>query len=378
MKEVNEQARYKNYAFISYSHKPNDMAEAILLQWQLEWYRLPNTTTNEIKKSKYLRPIWRDQTDGTGKLKETIKKELAKSKKLIVICSPNAAKSPFIENDEVGYFINELKRGDDVIPYIIGGEPHASIPANECFPRSLLKYYKSSNRENFGYNIKEKGVGRGMATVKVVWELLGKDVDFDVLWQRYKREQRKRIRFFITGAIAIITLVAYLMTPINLSIILNEDANHNLPPLKEGKIIINGAEYPVENANSVIEVKNLSVWLRGKDVPIQFTGIYYDTLRTAIPIGFGFNHTCSVKIQRDNTFGIFSGHVKDKDGCFVDGALVNIGGYQTHTNRNGYFKVLIPLEHQTCMKSVSIYKDGVGKFESDSEWPRDSLRYMLR
>lgn len=87
--EKNKHSPFKNYAFISYNSL--DRREAEKLQRKLEHYKLPKTTRNEIKDSKYLRDIWRDVTNLRGDIDEEIRKQLSLSKFLIVICSPNSA-----------------------------------------------------------------------------------------------------------------------------------------------------------------------------------------------------------------------------------------------------------------------------------------------
>ena len=67
-------------------------------------------------------------------LKRSLEKELDDSQFLIVVCSPNSAKSSCVDgevkhyvNDEVQHFIN-TGRSDKIIPFIIEGKPHAINP----------------------------------------------------------------------------------------------------------------------------------------------------------------------------------------------------------------------------------------------------------
>lgn len=370
IKQGSQMKSYENYAFISYRHHPKDKFEAKLLQKMLEWYRLPKTTHNEVMDSKFLRRIWRDESDGGGELNDNIKKNLANSKKLILVCSTHVVESDYINDKEVGYFINELKRGYDIIPYIISGRPHSS---EECFPQSLLYYYKD-NEEHFGYSIKE--LGRRKAMIHVIADMLG--LQFDSLWKRHKRYTRKVCITLCIIILFIMALVTYLLKPVNLEVTLTDDVNNVLPALRNGKLTVNGAEYPVENANTTIKVSNLSVWLRGKDIPLVFTGIYYDTIKVMLPVGYGFNQKYSMSLRRDKTFCRYAGVVIDQDEHAVEGALVDIEGHQCLTNQTGFFSIDIPIEEQTCFKAIRIVKKGVGMFESKEEWPRDSLRLMIK
>jgi len=371
--DINQDRRvesYDNYAFISYRHHPKDKFEAKLLQFMLEWYRLPKTTCNEVMNSRFLRRIWRDESDGGGELNDNIKKNLANSKKLILICSTHVVESDFINDNEVGYFINDLKRGHDIIPYIIDGRPHSS---EECFPESLLDYYKN-NKEHFGYSIKE--LGRRKAMIHVIADMLG--IKFDVLWKRHKRYVIKVFFILVSVFLFVVALITYLMRPVSLTVSLTDDVNKVLPALRNGKLTVNGAEYPVSSVDTAIQVTNVSVWLRGKDIPLVFTGVYYDTIKVMLPVGYYFNQKYTISLRRDKTFCRYAGVVIDKKGKTVEGAQVDIEGHQCLTNQNGGFLIDIPVEEQTCFKAIRIEKKGVGLFESREEWPRDSLRIMIK
>ena len=101
----------KRYAFISYNHKDQEMAK--WLQAKLESYKLPTEIHNEFENSRYLRPVFRDKTDlNAGILSEELKKHLISSKYLVVVCSPNSAKSKWV-NDEVKVFL-EMGRAERI------------------------------------------------------------------------------------------------------------------------------------------------------------------------------------------------------------------------------------------------------------------------
>ena len=98
-----EQNQKHYYAFISYSHA--DKKEARDLQRWLEYYKLPTNLRKENPElPKYVRPVFRDTTDlEIGKLSPQIRNALDQSNYLIAVCSPNAAKSQWV-NDEIEYF----------------------------------------------------------------------------------------------------------------------------------------------------------------------------------------------------------------------------------------------------------------------------------
>lgn len=104
------------YAFISY--KREDKKEAKRLQHALEYYRLPNHLRQENPElPEYVRPVFRDMTDlEVGELSAQIHSALEQSHYFIVVCSPRAAASKWV-NDEVEYFIS-LGKQDKIIHII--------------------------------------------------------------------------------------------------------------------------------------------------------------------------------------------------------------------------------------------------------------------
>lgn len=188
----------KYFAFISY--KREDEKWAKWLQHKLEHYKLPSNLNGKTNLPKEIRPIFRDQSElAAGVLADEIKKALTDSKYLIIICSPRAAQSQWV-GKEVQTFI-DLGRTDKIIPFIIGGTAHAQNPEDECFPLALLNL--PPEQELLGVNIDE--MGRDAAVVKVVAQLFG--LKFDLLWQRYEREQkRKRYKVIIIGVVALIAM----------------------------------------------------------------------------------------------------------------------------------------------------------------------------
>lgn len=180
-------------AFISYQRQ--DEAWAKRLHHNLEHYRIPTTVRKNRKNlPKEIRPIFRDTLElSSGVLAREIATALAQSKHLIVICSPQAAQSHWVDK-EIQTFI-EQGHEEKIIPFIIDGTPNSSNNETECFPPALRSL--RNDKELLGININE--FGREAATVKVVARMF--DLNFDTLWQRFKREQSKKRHLFIGGSI---------------------------------------------------------------------------------------------------------------------------------------------------------------------------------
>ena len=200
-------SKYTNIAFISY--KREDEAWAKWLQKKIEHYKLPIEIRKKypnVEFSERPRHVFKDTTDlSGGVLAKAIKAGLDSSKFLIVICSPRAAKSEWVCK-EVQEFIDS-GREEYIIPFIIEGEPHAKNKENECFPSTLKSL--AGERELLGININESG--RDAAAVKVAARMF--ELSFDSLWQRFKREEKKRkrsiITAFILAIIVLLSIIAY-------------------------------------------------------------------------------------------------------------------------------------------------------------------------
>lgn len=191
----------KYYAFISY--KREDAKWAIWLQHKLEHYRLPAfVRKNSPDLPVMVRPVFKDTTDLCGGiLEKALKEGLDNSQYLIVICSPRAARSPWVCK-EVQEFIDS-GREEYIIPFIVEGFPNSNDIATECFPENLRSL--SGNRELLGININD--MGRDAAAVKVVARMF--NLHFDTLWSRSERERQRRKRFmsFLSLAVVMVALV---------------------------------------------------------------------------------------------------------------------------------------------------------------------------
>lgn len=189
---MNSHTANKYFAFISY--KREDEEWATWLHHELENYHLPVSLNGRSDLPSEFRPIFRDIDElKAGNLPEQIYSALASSTFLIVVCSPNAAKSEWV-NKEILDFINigKLKGIDNIqniFPFIVDGRPHSINPSEECFPDALLNL--SDDQERIGGNVNENG--RDMAFVKVLAGMLP-NVDFAQLWNRYERDKAEQER----------------------------------------------------------------------------------------------------------------------------------------------------------------------------------------
>ncbi len=197
---------YHYYAFISYSTADSKWAK--WLQHQLSYYHIPSS----VKKSKIgipnkIRPVFIYEYDLAGnQLHTAIKQELESSKYLIVICSPNAAKSKYV-NEEIETFIR-MGRCEYIIPFVVDGEVNSSDPAKECFAPALLSMLHSGDKKQELRGINVNTNGKSQALVDVIATMLG--VRRDVLWNRYKvRRLKQRIMMAAVVAVALLCGLFY-------------------------------------------------------------------------------------------------------------------------------------------------------------------------
>ncbi len=132
-------------AFLSYKHDDVLKAGQDWAGWvenQLEGYLTPIEFVGG--ESIYHDPvparianIFRDKHEipGMGDLNEMLFSALKRSRILIVLCSPRAASSRYVE-DEIRHF-KSLGRASQIIALILDGKPHSKVLGMECLPPSL-------------------------------------------------------------------------------------------------------------------------------------------------------------------------------------------------------------------------------------------------
>jgi tetratricopeptide (TPR) repeat protein len=211
---MTEPIAFKYRAFISYSHA--DTSWAKWLHRALENFRIDKdlvgraTAAGTIPIS--LRPIFRDRDDFTAghTLTDQTLAALDGSAALIVICSPQAAKSQYV-NEEIRLYKSRHKERP-VIPLIVAGKPCDT--ELECFPPALRFKLDTKGRitkrkvELLAADAREDGDGKQLALAKVIAGLLG--LSSDDVFRRAERERRRkgRVRNGIIATLAILAVAA--------------------------------------------------------------------------------------------------------------------------------------------------------------------------
>lgn len=196
-------------AFLSYSHRDAEIAE--WLHEELEQFHVPARLVGKLTEHgpvpKQLAPIFRDRQElaASADLNEEIEEAIAGSRFLIVLCSPAAAKSKWIDQ-EIACF-KRLHKEDRVLAVIVDGEPFASDEpgreAEECFPSALRIHYDRRGRptsqraEPVAADLREHCDGRQMGLLKIAAGMIG--VGLDDLAQREAQRRNRRL-YAITAA----------------------------------------------------------------------------------------------------------------------------------------------------------------------------------
>ena len=259
---------YRYYAFVSY--RGADVKWAKWFVKKSDNYLLPTITPEDIKAGnrapsklkeddKYLYPVFRDRDNlKSGKILDQILAAIDVSRKIVVICTPTAAKSGSWMDDELRHII-EANRISQIIPLVVERRIY-SIEEYEAVGRSIddpfpddcnpyvLRCYMKEHREHaeaINYiEIEEQGIRNPeRAFIKCVASII--DMPFDNLWDRFGKEQKRKSRLrrlYVAIAVIAACLVGiatwFYTLPVDVTIGLNETSVHNdkLPPLENAEI----------------------------------------------------------------------------------------------------------------------------------------------
>ena len=198
--------------FISYSHR--DERWASWLHKAIEGYRVPKPLVGGPGRNgpipRQIFPVFRDRDElaSSPDLSGELRDALSKSANLIVLCSPAAAHSRYV-NQEIIEF-KRLGRADRILPLIVDGMPFANAPEDECFPRALRFEVDDAGRltdqpaEPIAADLRPEADGKENAKLKLIAGLLG--VPFNDLRQRELIAARRRARVWQVISVVMIVL----------------------------------------------------------------------------------------------------------------------------------------------------------------------------
>ncbi|HMI19405.1 MAG TPA: tetratricopeptide repeat protein [Sphingomonas sp.] len=198
-------------AFISYSHA--DQAVARWLHRAIETYRLPKALIGTDSPfgpvPRRLPPVFRDRDElpASGDLGSELRGALSESRFQIVLCSPRAAQSKWV-NEEILSF-KRVHGENRTLALITGGEPYAGGD-EECFPPALRfklapdGSLSDTPAEPIAADIRPGKDGRRLALLKLVAGITG--LKLDALARRDAARRQRRLVYLTAASLAVAVL----------------------------------------------------------------------------------------------------------------------------------------------------------------------------
>jgi WD40 repeat protein len=200
-----DEPRY--WAFISYSHADEKWAR--WLQRSLERYPIPKSLRGRVTAHgsvpRRLFPVFRDRDElrAAADLSKELEKALRGARALIVLCSPRAVTSPWIDQ-EIRRF-KALGHEERVHCLLVGGgEEDAPKDVSEWMPTALRYRVDADGRltgeraEPLAADARPEGDGKAGACLKLIAGILG--VEYDELKRRDAQWRRRRRRVRLAAA----------------------------------------------------------------------------------------------------------------------------------------------------------------------------------
>lgn len=206
--------RYR--AFLSYSHR--DSRVAARLHRRLESYRIPPRLRDGAGREglpSRIRPVFRDRDElaTASRLNSSIETALSASAALIVVCSPAAVASRWV-NEEIRYF-RRHHPDRPVLAFVVDGDPAADPrrhPENAALPLNLIlddvDDPQGARIEPLAADARPEGDGFQGALLKLVAGLIG--VGYDRLRQREVKRRQRRWALAGSASLLLTGVFAYL------------------------------------------------------------------------------------------------------------------------------------------------------------------------
>src|SRR5688572_6254052 len=196
---------YRYAAFISYSSR--DAAFARRLHRTLESYRIPTALgafdlTGSGRKNR-LYPIFRDREElPAGELGVAIESALRESASLIVVCSPNAAASQWVDK-EIEFFLNNGRR--DRVFAIIAPDAPLDVDGADATAASFPSAFRTDAFEPIAADARKGKDGYRAAWLKIVAGLCA--VNAGALADRdAKQQMQRRVGIGVAAALSVFAL----------------------------------------------------------------------------------------------------------------------------------------------------------------------------
>ena len=301
----------------------------------------------------------------TVSLNKGLAKELDDARWLIVICSPNSAKSEWV-GKEIQHFLDTGRR-DHILPFIVDGTSY-SDDENECLNPVLKDAFLDG--DILGVNIDDYGddsriYRKRKALVRTVSMLIEVPDAYSYLWNRYRMRFWESVASKAAGIAAIVLFLLWTWhynADFETRIRLNDTtpANSYLPTPDSLKVMLNldneEKTLVLTETNGTGIYKNLPGRFANQKIRLTFKAEGYKPVDTVVTLRR--EGEVNIKIHRDNTYGVWAGIVIDEKGQPVNGATVEAEGVTCSSQEDGSFKLHIPIEKQKICPHVRISKAG--------------------
>ena len=208
--------RYSYFAFISYSR--NDRRIAASLHRSLETVRIPANMAKSVpqglENKVRLEPIFldTDELPSSASLPRAIEEYLEKSAFLVVVCSPSAAQSTWVDL-EIKHFI-KLGRADRIFTIVVAGLPatYSELCVEGAFPPALLLCRAEMP---LAANLVVEKSHLHREAIRLAAGILG--VTFDMLFQRAIRRRRRLLGVVFAACIVVAVPIAIVVKELQAS-----------------------------------------------------------------------------------------------------------------------------------------------------------------
>src|SRR5215210_3569316 len=205
MESPDRERAFQYDAFISYSHKDAELARQLQESLETRYRKLER----KLKGSKRVLQICRDETDLTSapSLWSAIEEKIRASRALIVLCSPHARSSRWVDREIRAFREAHGTTGPSIIQVVVAGED----PVEEsAFPLALprpgdvplaidLRRDKLASPFGFRRYLRQQGA------LRVLAPLLGQD--YGRLSDRQGAYERRRRKWQIAAALALVLVI---------------------------------------------------------------------------------------------------------------------------------------------------------------------------
>ncbi len=355
----------KYFAFISF--QSSDAREAVRLQHAIERYRLPAVLCKQDSSiPRRIKPLYCYLNDmhAGEELMQELKSRMEQSRYLIVVCSPRAAKSAYI-NSGIDYFVS-LGRRDCIIPIIVDGIPYSNDPETECFPEALKRHFPKhsdplQDHSILGINIHEAGIGSrrkayDRAMLMVVARIL--QLDFDGLLLR--DQQRSRRKMILSILLVLVVFAALFVTwrlsqTVDVQVQVKEATEQNafLPPCRDIAMCLylenEQKADTLASLNDTMVFANIPPRYIGREVRMTLSAKDFLSLDTTLVL----QKSLTLPIRRDaRIYGHVHFHLLDLPQ--PEKAHIRIVNFPVKADANGLVELDIPIADQQQKYEVII------------------------